>query len=267
MSATIALMTDFGLTDPFAGIMKGVILSINPSAQIVDISHGIQPGDIKAASFALSMTLPFFSEGTIFVCVVDPSVGTDRRAVAADIDGRIVVCPDNGILSWILRDRSLCKAVELKNEKRFLPEVNSTFHGRDVFAPVAAHLSLGVPLEEFGPPASELATFHIPETDTGDRSLQGEAVYIDKFGNLITNIGQEEFEAWRSKHPDAPVKVHIASAEILGISRSFGDVPIGHSSALFGSAGYLEIAVNGGNAAESLGMSVGSRVLLYQLQS
>lgn len=264
-STLIALMTDFGLKDPFAGIIKGVILGINPSAQIVDVCHEINRGDIPAASFALSSAFPYFPDGTIFTIVIDPGVGGERKAIAAEVDGKLIVCPDNGIVTWVLHSHPLVKAVELSNPKYFLPEVSDTFHGRDIFAPVAAHLSNGVPLEEFGPQISDLVTFPIPEVTGGDRSIHGEIVYVDRFGNLVTNVSREQLKPWQGKSGFGPVRIHVGSAEIEGINRTYSDVPKGRAVAVFGSSGFLEMAVNGGSAQATLGASVGSHILVYQL--
>ena len=261
----IALMTDFGPRDPFVGIMKGVILGINSSATIVDLCHELKPGDVRAAAFALAMAFPYLPEGTIFTVVVDPGVGAGRRGIAAEIDGRVFVGPDNGLLSWVLKNQAVRRAVKLENAEFFLSEVSDTFHGRDVFAPVAAHLSKGMPLETLGPAIEDLVTFPIPEVVVGDRSLQGEVVYIDLFGNLLTNITRREFEGWRKKLSGETLKIHLGSVEIQGISRTYGDVPPGHIAAVFGSAGVLEVAVNGDDAAEMLGASIGSHVLIYHL--
>ena len=260
----IALMTDFGLRDPFVGIMKGVILGINPSATIVDVCHELDPGDIRSASLVLATAFPYFPAGTVFAAVVDPSVGTRRRAVAAEADDRLVVCPDNGILSWVLHNHSLRAAVELSRSEFFLFEVSNTFHGRDVFAPAAAHLSTGVSLEEFGPRVDDLAAFPIPQALAEDESIEGEVVYVDRFGNLVTNIAHNQLESWRNKSAGGRIRIQIGSMEIQGISATYGDAPPGHAVAVFGSAGFLEIAVNGGSAAQLLGAAIGSRVLVYR---
>ena len=260
----VALMTDFGLRDPFVGIMKGVILGINPSATIVDVCHELDPGDIRSAAFAFAMAFPYFPAGTIFAAVIDPGVGTRRRAIAADIDGNLVVCPDNGVLSWVLHNHSLREAVELSRSEFFLCEVSNTFHGRDVFAPVAAHLSMGVPLEELGPRVNDLSTFPTPEALAENESVQGEVVYVDRFGNLVTSIPREQLEGWRNESSGGRVRIQIGSMEIQGISATYGDGPPGRAVAVFGSAGFLEIAVNGGSAAQLLGAAIGSRVLVYR---
>ena len=250
-------MTDFGLRDPFAGIMKGVILGINPSAQIVDVCHDIRPGDTKSAAFSLFMAFRYFPAETIFTVVVDPGVGTDRKPIAAEIGGKIVVCPDNGLLSWVLHGCELQRAFALENERFFLPNVSSTFHGRDIFAPVTAHLSMGIRLEDLGPRIEQVATFPIPEIVEQGQAVQGEVVYVDRFGNLITNIPG-------GRLPEK-ARIHIGSMEVLGVSHAYGDVPLGHMTAVVGSMGCLEIAVNGGDAAQMLGASIGTQVILYSV--
>jgi S-adenosylmethionine hydrolase len=261
----IGLMTDFGMRDPFAGIMTGVILRINHDARIVDVCYDIAPGDIQGAAFSLSMAFPYFPLGTIFTVVVDPGVGSPRRAIAVEIGGQVVVCPDNGVLTWVLQKHPDVKAVELTSRQYFLTEVSDTFHGRDIFAPVAAYLSKGVALDELGPQISDLTTFPIPRIVTGDRSIQGEVIYVDRFGNLVTNISREQLAPWQGKSGFGPVRVHVGSAEIQGIERAYSDVPKGRSLALFGSMGLLEIAVNGGSAIDTLGAKVGAHILVYRL--
>ena len=255
MSGLIALMTDFGLRDPFSGVMKGVILGINPSAQIVDVCHDIRPGDIKSAAFSLYMAFAYFPAETIFAVVVDPGVGMERKAIAAEIGGKVVVCPDNGILSWVLHDFGLGKAVELTNDRFHLHNASETFHGRDVFAPVAAHLSLGARLDEMGAEIKELVTSPIPQVIEQGPGVQGEIVYIDHFGNLVTNIPSDRL-------PEK-ARIHIGSVEVLGVSKAYGDVPAGHAIALIGSTGLLEVAVNGGDASQMFGASIGTHVVVY----
>ena len=263
MDRPIALMTDFGLRDPYVGVMKGVILGVNPSAVIVDLCHEIAPGDVHGASFSLAAALPYFPQETIFVVVVDPSVGTERRAMAAEIAGRIIVCPDNGILTWAVRNHGLDRAVEITNRDFFLPDVSDTFHGRDVFAPVAANLSKGARLDDLGPAVGDPIAFEVPEVVASDRSIQGEIVYQDRFGNLVSNIPKQQVEDWLRS--GASVRVHVASGEIYGLSRAYADVPKGQPTALFGSVGLLEIAVNGGSGAEFFAVSIGSKVFIHQL--
>lgn len=263
-SSTIAVITDFGHKDPFAGIVAGVILGLNPAARIVDVCHEIRPGDIRSAAFALHMAYDYFPPETIFLVVVDPGVGTGRKAVAVRAGGRTVICPDNGIVSFLLADHTADVVVEVTEERFFLPNVSSTFHGRDIFAPVAAHVSLGTELTELGPPMSEPFTFPMPETRRIGDSLQGEIVYIDRFGNLITTIDRAVYEEWRGETPHSDVRVNFGSLEIDGISGTYADSPHGHPAAVFAGTETLEIAINGENAAESLNADIGMHVRLYK---
>jgi S-adenosylmethionine hydrolase len=264
-SHTIALITDFGLTDPFVGIMKGVILGTNPDARIVDISHGIGAGDLQGAALSLRMAFPYLPLGTTFVVVVDPGVGTKRRAVAACIGGRFIVCPDNGILSWLLFDNPATEIVDLNRSEFFRSAVSHTFHGRDIFAPVAAHLSMGVDLKALGDPIDDPVLFEIPTVAVTDRTLQGSIVYIDRFGNLITNITRSRLGEWINSIPGGRITVNLGSVEIHGISDNYGSVACNHAVAVFGSMDTLEIAINGGRASDSFGATVGGHVLVYRL--
>ena len=263
MNAPIAILTDFGLRDPYVGVMKGVILGVNPDAVIVDVCHEIAPGDIQGAAFNLASVLSYFPDNTVFLAVVDPSVGTERRAIAARIGGRTVVCPDNGLVTWAIRNHELERTVVLSNRGLFLPQVSDTFHGRDIFAPAAAHLSKGATLSDLGEDVSDPATFEIPEVVPSDRSIQGEIVYADRFGNLVSNIPKRQVEEWLKS--GASLRVHVGSGEIYGLSRAYADAPKGHPVALFGSVGLLEIAVNGGSAADFFAVSVGAKIFVHQL--
>ncbi len=265
MLTPIALITDFGFKDPFVGIMKGVILRINHDAQIVDVCNEVNPGDIKGAAFALAMAFPYFPQGTIFTVVVDPGVGNSRRAIAAEVDGKVVLCPDNGVLTWVLQKHPDAKIVELTSRQFFLTEVSETFHGRDIFAPVAAYLSKGATLDELGPQITDAVVFDIPQVVAGDRSLQGEIIYVDRFGNLITNITRAQLADWQKKAGDGTVRIHVGSAEIESIQHAYSDVPKGRALAIFGSTGYLELAVNGGSALDTLAAGVGAHILVYSL--
>ena len=184
----ITLTTDFGAQDWFAGAMKGSILSINPHAHIVDITHCVSPGDIRAGAFSLAASCRFFPEGTIHVAVVDPGVGGGRKAIAVRTPAQFFVGPDNGVLSAALRDQKIEAVHRLENPKYLLSFVSRTFHGRDVFAPVAAHLSLGLPIRKLGPAQADWVRLPFPAIDSGRDRIDGEVVYIDRFGNGITNI-------------------------------------------------------------------------------
>jgi S-adenosylmethionine hydrolase len=231
----------------------------------VDICHEIDAGDIRTAAFTLMTAFPYFPAGTIFTVVVDPGVGSARKAIAARVSDKIVVCPNNGVLSWVLKDHPLQEAFELSAREYMLPEISRTFHGRDVFAPVSAHLSNGLSLPKLGPPIEDMAAIHIPEPVPVGRSLQGELVHIDRFGDLISNVTRSRYEDWRKEMPGDTIRVNLGSTEIEGISETYADAPHGHAVALFGSAGLLEIAVNGGDAKACFGASTCAHVRIYSL--
>lgn len=267
MAAVITLTTDFGLGDVYVAAMKGVILSINPAASLVDITHSIRPQDFRQAAFILNEAYPCFPDRTIHVAVVDPGVGTARRAIILRTPRADFVAPDNGILSYILRDYNVA---DTDNRTRLAPEsglhavaiteprfwrspVSATFHGRDIFAPVAAHLSLGVPLCDFGEVLDSLAVFPVPvpRCDAGGM-LRGTILHIDTFGNLISNIKERDLPA------GAPISVTVGGETIPGLSRTYGAG--GGLLALIGSSGRLEIALRDGSAASRLRVQIGDEV-------
>ena len=267
----IVLTTDFGLADPYVGVMKGVILGINPNATVVDLTHHVQPQNVRQASFLLGTSHWFFPRGAIHAAVVDPGVGTDRRPVLLVTPNAKFIAPDNGLLSQVLATfldeppsqagrvwvPDGLEAYHLTNDQYWLHPLSNTFHGRDVFAPVAAHLSLGVPPQDFGPLVGELAWSPIPRPMTGVNSVEGEVVYVDRFGNLITNIPLENIGGW------ANVVTEINGFRIQGLSRTFHSPESsgGETARLIGgSLGYLEIAVPDGNAAETLRANAGEPV-------
>ncbi|MHB1457849.1 MAG: SAM hydrolase/SAM-dependent halogenase family protein [Armatimonadota bacterium] len=264
MMPAIAMITDFGLKDPFTGIMKGVIRNVGSTAEIIDITHGINAGDIKSAAIALAMSYRYYPEGTIFLVVIDPLVGTERRPIAVTMGAKTIVCPDNGIISVVLSEYPEWHAVHLDRSEFFLPKISSTFHGRDIFAPIAAHLSMGIPVSDLGSPIDDVKTTHIPEATTGDRHIQGEVIYIDGFGNLITNISEEIVTQWAHDSKFSNFKIHTGSVEIIGINNTFSEVSKGKPLTVFGSFGMLEVAVNGGSASALAGSSIGAKVLLYK---
>jgi S-adenosylmethionine hydrolase len=245
----ITLTTDFGLTDGFVGTMKGVIHTINPGAVIIDISHETGSQDVLAAAFLFAASYRYFPRGTVHVIVVDPGVGSQRRAVAVEMEEHYFVAPDSGVLTLALKQGETIKSIELTNPEYFLDEVSDTFHGRDIFAPVAAHLSLGVEIEKLGNDAGELKEIHFPEPEVSQNGIKGHIIHIDKFGNLITDIKQELFNSVIS---DGQFSIKIAGIELDKISRSYADVAEGKPLAIFDSFGNLEIAVNCGSAAEKL---------------
>ena len=265
------LLTDFGLRDAYVGIMKGAILARNPAASIVDLCHQMPPQDVRRGAFLLATSVQYFPAGAIFVGVVDPGVGTERRAVALEAADWCFVGPDNGLFAWALRFMahdgrialatiggslrltSGARAVQLSESRFWLPQVSTTFHGRDVFAPVAAELSLGRSLGDFGPPISELLDLAWPEPQRcNDGSVSGEVVTTDGFGNLITNLRAGDL-------PPSPI-FEIGGQLIRGISSHFqSSEPF---VAAIGSSGFLEIAAPNSNAARLLGAEPGSPLIV-----
>ena len=250
----ITLLTDFGYRDPYVAAMKGVILSLNPEAVLVDLTHDVPPQDIVAGAFLLSEATPYFPPGTIHVAVVDPGVGTPRRALAAWAREQFWVGPDNGLFHLVFLENAPLDLVSLENSEYFRGSVSRTFQGRDIFAPVAAHLSLGTPLHAFGPPVTDPLALPWPEPAFTPEAVRGEIVYVDGFGNLISNIKGSELMAWLAENPHVVI---LGSLTVHGLSRTYGDVANGEFLALVGSHGYLEIACARGNAARRLGMGKG----------
>jgi S-adenosylmethionine hydrolase len=253
----ITLLTDFGSQDYFVSAMKGVILSINPDVRIVDITHEIPPQDIRGASFNLLAVYKSFPAGTIHVAVVDPSVGSARRAVIVGCAGQFFVGPDNGVFSWICEREGHSLAVHLSNEKFFRHPVSQTFHGRDIFAPAAAALSNGVALEEFGPTIDDLIQLESlePKRIDGGR-LEATIIHIDRFGNCITNLTRD--------HLGANAKLIVSGREVSSFREFFAERGGNQDDAfcLFGSAGFLEIAAQNASAAKILGARRGDSVQL-----
>jgi len=251
----VALMTDFGVEDTYVGVMKGVIAGIASEARAIDLTHAIPPFAVVQGAFRLRQAYPFFPEGTIHVAVVDPGVGTGRRAIAMESDGHIFIAPDNGLLSPIDAERGHTQLVALANDAFFRTPVSATFHGRDIFAPVAAHVANGVALSELGPALDALEPLDYPRPVLGDGGIiRGEVLWADRFGNLVTNIP----EAMLAKRRVADVRV--GDKTITGVSTTFSDAAEGSLLAMIGSFGMLEIAVRQGNAAEELGVGPGAAV-------
>ena len=277
MSSIIALLTDFGLQDIYVGVMKGVMLDIHPEARLVDISHAIEPQHVRQGAIALRDACTFFPAGTVFLVVIDPGVGSTRRPVAVQARGYTFVGPDNGVLTYALEKLDAeVQIVELVNPEYRLPQVSTTFHGRDIFAPAAAHLAAGVPLAHLGPSLERLVQLPRPELNIAGASVTGEVTQIDRFGNITTSIGrlrwvQEDrlllepvFEPQGGplmvSAPEATVTLN--GQTIHEIRVSYSEALRGDLLALVGSTGYLEVAVNQGDAARRLEVSVGDRVEL-----
>ncbi len=258
----IALLTDFGIQDIYVGVMKGVIWDICPKAKIADLTHEIPPQDITAGAMALWGAFRFFPQGTVFCAVVDPGVGTKRKAIAVQTSKHFFVGPDNGLLWWSVSESEVVKVVELQNRTYFLPVVSNTFHGRDVFAPVSAHIAKGVPIDEFGPKIhlDELVKLPPLRACFGDCNVIAQIVHIDRFGNAITNLRRDEFERWLESTGRKNWTATIRDFSFKSLNRSYGEVPEGEPLLLFNSYDLLEIAVNRGNASEMLGIRKGDQM-------
>ena len=265
-SGVITLTTDFGLSDPYVAMMKGVILSIHPSAVLVDLSHAIRAGSISQAARAVHETCAYFPAGTVHMAVVDPGVGSNRRPIALEGKGHFFVGPDNGIFWPLIRDNPEAGIVHLLEKRFFLPGVSQTFHGREVFAPVAAHLSLGVSLSELGPFIEDPVELRLPLPFERGGELAGEIVRVDHFGNLITNISSRELGRFLGLNRPLIKVGHLVIPKLSGI---YAEQEEGKPLALVNSSEMLEIAVNLGRASEHVGIDeerlIGSAVRVCKL--
>lgn len=250
----ITLTTDFGHADPWVGMMKGVMLSINPGLTIVDVTHEIPPQDINKASFFMGSIGRYFPEGTIHVCVVDPGVGSKREPVIIQTQRCFYVGPNNGIFSML--DSRVKKSAVIKSRRYMSEDVGATFHGRDVFAPVAAHLA-ATPVEEFGPSVKKLVKLDQPKPRRGkDGGVTGEIIYFDRFGNAFTNITKEMMKTTGAGR----AAVTVRNLEVRGFSGFYRAVPKGKPGAIINGFGLLEIFTPDGNAREEFGLEMGDRV-------
>lgn len=259
MASIITLLTDFGQKDWYVSSLKGVILGISPGSTVIDITHEIPPGDVFAGALVLREANRYFPGGTIHVAVVDPGVGTSRRAIAAKTEKYIFVGPDNGLLSLALEGARAVEVRLIEREDLFLKPVSRTFHGRDIFAPVAGHLAKGGDFRMVGRCLNDWVRLSLPELKRGPGFVQGTVVYVDRFGNGITNIAQEElFQIG----PPESLKVELGGGlTIPGVKYTYGEVPEGWPVAYIGSSGKLEIGVNAGNARDALGLLPGVTVV------
>ena len=256
-SRIITLMTDFGTSDHYVGVMKGVILNINPQVQIVDITHTIPPQDIHGAAFLIDSAYRYCPTGTIHVIVVDPGVGSERRAIVCQTETAYFVCPDNGILTHILRGEEHIHTIAADNSAYFLPQVSNTFHGRDIFAPIAAHLSRGIPIDTLGSPVAQPVQLPIPQPQVTDRAIIGHIIWIDSFGNLVTDISHEILGSLQERNS---ILICAGSARIDHINRSYTESAVGEALAIIGSFNRLEISINQGDAAQTLGLKRGDAI-------
>ena len=250
----ITLTTDFGTQDWFVGTMKGVILSLAPRATIVDLTHEIPAGDIRSGAFELAAGCRFFPKGTIHVAVVDPGVGGARKAIAVQTADYFFVGPDNGVLSFALAREKIKLVHRLEKASYLLHPVSHTFHGRDIFAPVAAHLWRGVPVQRFGPAQKGFIRLSWPEPRVGSNRIAGEVVFIDRFGNAITNIENGNLKTRRD------TEIFAGRKRLCQVKAFYQSVPAGRAVAVAGSSGFLEIAVNGGSAAKRFRLKIGDRI-------
>ncbi|MFH0963080.1 MAG: SAM-dependent chlorinase/fluorinase [Planctomycetota bacterium] len=252
MTPIITFTSDFGHSDPYVAAVKGVMKSVAPTAEIIDITHEVPPGDVLAGGLALASAAFFFPVGTVHLAVVDPGVGTDRCIAAADLDGRFFVAPDNGLLCRAASRASERRFVYVENPRYWRPDPCPTFHGRDIMGPVAAHLAAGAALDLLGPPATALVpdAWEPPACLPGGL-LQGKVVSIDRFANCITNISSGDL---------VRVKTVVTAGQSVPFVHTFADVPVGAPLAYFGSSGYLEVAVNRADASRTLGLRIGDPV-------
>lgn len=254
----ITLTTDFGQGSTYVAAMKGVILRHNPQVHIVDLTHDIPPQDIHHAAFFLAATIPFFPEEVIHVAVVDPGVGTTRALLYLEIDGHRLLAPDNGCCSRLIEPgQAPSRVICLESQKYWRSNPSATFHGRDILAPVAAHLSLGLDPTRLGPKAASFERLAIPTPTERAGQIEGEVIYIDRFGNLITNIPATSVERFGPRSC-----VQVASRLVGRIVSTYGDAAAGECVALVSSFGLLEVAVAGGSAAELLGLRRGAKVIM-----
>jgi len=252
----ITLMTDFGFKDNFVGVMKGVIFGINPAARIVDICHEIAPQDIMGAAITLKTSYKFFPRNTVHVVVIDPGVGSGRLPILVKTKDYYFIGPDNGVLSLALEGEKIEGIVYLNNYEFHLAPLSDTFHGRDIFAPVAAYISKDISYQLFGKGIKDYKKIKLPKPKIKQHSIIAEVIYIDRFGNLFTSISQD------LKHKIKNPTVKIKGRTIKGIKKSYASAKPNRPLAVWGSSGFLEIAVNLGSAKDKLDADIGDKVEL-----
>ena len=257
MRPVIALLSDFGTRDHYAGTMKGVVIGICPDVTLIDITHDITPHDVVEGALQLAASYRFFPPGTIFLAIVDPGVGSSRRGIAAEAGDYRFVAPDNGVLTAVLRELPPKRVVELTERRYARPTVSRTFEGRDRFAPAAAWLAKGIQLSALGRTVTTYQHLDLPVADIGDTLLAGVVLLVDRFGNLVSNIERRTFEAFTRGQP---VSLRVAGRPVAGVVATYADIRAGEVCALFGSTDHLEFAVNGGSAADTLSVGRGAAV-------
>ena len=254
----ITLTTDFGAADPFVGVMKGVIVGRAPTARVIDLTHGIPPQDVLAGALVLRHSVAYFPRGTIHLAVVDPGVGSERRALCVETTGALLVGPDNGLLSLAAPRGEIRRITHLTEEHFFLSPRSATFHGRDVFAPVAAALAAATPVEKLGSEVRDMQRLDLPPVVREAHGLRGQVIYVDHFGNLTTNVSGADLAALAIHVPS----IGIGSVRLRGVAPSYAAVQRGEPVAVVNSWGLLEIAVREGSARDRLGAGVGAAVVI-----
>ncbi len=259
----VTFLTDFGLADGYVGAMKGALLRAAPGALPVDITHEVPRHDVLAGAFLLATAAPWYPPGTIHVGVVDPGVGTDRRGLVARAGGHLFVAPDNGLLELVLREHPDAEVRAIENPALRHPDPHPTFHGRDVFAPVAGALARGVPLSEVGPAIDDPVRLPLPGLRTEGEGLAVPVLHVDRFGNVILGVRPGEL---RSRLGAGPYRVREpVPAEPVVTARTYGEIPAGTLAVLDGSSGWVELALDRGAAAERLGVAAGQRILMSRM--
>lgn len=250
----VTLLTDYGLRDSYVGALKGAMLTIAPHLKIVDVAHTVPQQDVLEAAYILKGYYRDFPKGTIHLAVVDPGVGGPRRPILVETRGHYLIGPDNGIFSYVYQEQSVAQVIHLTATQYFAPELSDTFHGRDIFGPVAAHLASEVEARWFGKPVEDFVRLTLPQLKAGPSLLSGEVVYVDRFGNLVTNIDLPSFYALVKGRR---YRITAGGQVLEGISRCYADGQPGQLLALFGCQQTLELSVNRGSAANKLGQGRG----------
>ena len=248
----VALLSDFGTADPFVSIMKGIILSRAPKATIIDITHEVPAQNIQMASFYLMSSMSYMPKGTLFVCVVDPTVGTKRNILWARTENYQFVAPDNGLISWVEQKEKIEEVRNVENRSLFLENVSATFHGRDIMAPVGGEIANGISEDLLGPLTTEYKRVPFPQPVSSMNTITGQVIAIDHFGNAITNISNEKYTGTTS--------FLIAGKMIYGVKPTYASVMPGDVVALTGSFGFLEISIRNGNFAKEYNIKIGTKI-------
>ncbi|MEM3622360.1 MAG: SAM-dependent chlorinase/fluorinase [Candidatus Bathyarchaeia archaeon] len=258
----ITLTTDFGLKDPYVAEMKAVILSINPKAIVVDVTHEIEKFNVRAGAYVLASVAQYFPKGTVHIAVVDPGVGTERRSILVQTKNAFYIGPDNGVLALAVKNQGIEHVYEIRNRRLMMPKISNTFHGRDIFAPAAAHLTKGKKPAEYGPEIYEIVTPKFAKVVRRGSVFVGEVLHTDSFGNVITNFGEKELKALKVRDM---VDLEVKSVKLkLKLCKAYAEVEAYKPLAIIGSHDFLEISINQGNAAKTFKAKVGDKIKLYR---